>query len=64
MNPDYALWLLKDVKETLEDKIEGMNFLEKQGERIKESERTKYKHRVASLNFAIEILEEFQDKDE
>ena len=63
MNPEYALFLLKDKKRQLDEKILGMNELEDMGEKIHPPARTKYKHQVASLDFAIEIIEEYQEND-
>ncbi|MCA1064726.1 hypothetical protein QTG56_24250 (plasmid) [Rossellomorea sp. AcN35-11] len=36
MNPDYALFVLKQEKRKLDDKILGMNLLEDEGEKINE----------------------------
>lgn len=57
MNSYYALSVLKEQKKVLDNKIEGMNLLEEEGEQINGATRTKYQEEVASLNSAIKILE-------
>ncbi|MGG3987315.1 hypothetical protein [Bacillus smithii] len=61
MNPEYALLILKEEKQKLEDKITEMNLLEAEGEKINKRERTKYMHQLGSLEFTIEVLEEYLD---
>lgn len=60
MNPDYALEVLKGRKYNLVNCDLGkvaIKYDEKNVEKLK----TRIKHQIASLDFAIEILEEYQD---
>lgn len=61
MNPDYALFILRSEKMSLDEKLLDISLLENKGEKINERMRTKYKHQRESLEFAIELLREFQD---
>jgi hypothetical protein len=61
VNTEYALFVLKQEKSKLEDKMLDMSLLEDEGQKINKPMQTKYKHRLASLVFAIEILETHLD---
>lgn len=64
MNPEYALLILKDERRKIKDKIVEMDNLENEGEKFNKRERTKYVHQLGSLEFAIEVLEEYMEKKE
>jgi hypothetical protein len=60
MNPDYALLILKEQKETLL-RFDSEKLMEKYPKENVERLKTRVKHQLASLEFAIEILETYQD---
>ncbi|KZR57538.1 hypothetical protein [Bacillus badius] len=59
MNSNYALFFLREQLRKLK-KLDNLN--ERFGsERYKAKQRTKYKHMIGSLEFAIEVLESWKD---
>lgn len=60
MNPDYALLMLKEKKENLL-RCDLEKYVEKHGEVGVEKLKTMIKHQIGSLDFAIEVLETYQD---
>lgn len=61
MNPEYALFVLKNEKSKLDDKILDISLLEDAGEKVNKPMQTRYKHQVGSIEFAIEVLETYMD---
>jgi hypothetical protein len=61
MNTEYALFVLKQEREKLQDKILDMSLLEDDGQKINKPMQTKYEHRLASLEFSIGVLETYLD---
>jgi hypothetical protein len=60
MNPNYALFVLKEQRQKLID-TNLYKYEEKHGEESVNKVRTLIKHQVGSLDFAIELLETYQD---
>lgn len=60
MNPDYALLVLKEQRETLL-RFDAEKYIEKHGKESVKRLMTRVKHQLASLEFAIEVLETYQD---
>lgn len=58
MNGEYALRLMKDE---LRDKKQEVDQYEKRPDNVMARTITKLKHQIWDLEFAIELLEDYQD---
>lgn len=58
MNGEYALRLMKDE---LRDKKQEVEQYEQRQDNVMARTITKMKHQIYDLEFAIELLEEYQD---
>lgn len=60
LNPSYALLVLKEQRQNL-IRFDYEKYIEKHGKENVERLKTMVKHQLGSLDFAIEVLETYQD---